>query len=266
MLAAPALLECGRLARSRLSRSASRPGSTALRRLLVHVRGITPVLPDDLQAKVDAAHLPPGLDGRALIGLKLSLAAVAATLAFIAASLSVLPAAPVFMLLLPTAGFLAPDLVLGRRARRISREAVAEVPDFADRLHLAVSAGLPPLSAAAIASERRAGLFSREVAVAVAAAQAGLPFAASLERLVRRCPGPEVRSIAAALRRSQEQGTDIAPVLLDISESARREASLRLRDRAQRAAPKIQLAVALLLVPAAMALIAAALLSGLFKA
>ena len=93
-----------------------------------------------------------------------------------------------------------------------------------------------------------------------------MPLARALERVVRRCPVPEVRSLAAALVRSQEQGTDIAPFLDEVARGARRRRSLVLRDRAQKAAPKIQLAVALLLVPAAMALVAAALVSGLFSA
>ena len=264
-LVAPALLEASGLLWSAWRMSARRPAGGLARHLLPAARGLARVYPEDLRSKVDAAHLPLGLDSAAMMGIKVSLAAATGALLFVAASFSVLPAAPLFLLLMPAAAFVAPDTLLARRARRVRSEVLAELPELADRLHLAVCAGLPPLRAAAAAARKGAGPLSRELVAATVAAQAGVPFAAALDRMTRRCPAPEVRSIAAALIRSQQQGSDISSLLIDVSRSARRESSRRLRDRAQKAAPKIQLAVALLLVPAAMALIAAALLSGLFS-
>lgn len=251
----------GRLRRRRTPRRW--PAATWALRVAGVLRGATGTPPDDLQARLDAAQLPGDIDASALMALKVGLAVCAGATAFVAASLEAFVAAPLVLLAAPVCGFLLPDLILRRRARRIGREVAAEVPELADRLHLAISAGLAPLAAAAIAGGASEGTLSRELSRAAATACAGEPLAGALERLVRRCPAPGARSIAAALLRSQEQGTDIAPALLAIAESARRDASLRLRDRAQRASPKIQLVVALLLVPAAMCLIAAALISGL---
>lgn len=235
-----------------------------MRRGAAAARRFARVPPDDLRARVDAAHLPGPVDAGVVMGAKLVIALGLAGTVVIADSLGSLPAAPLLMVVAPVAGFLFPDLVLGRRARRIASRIRAEVPELADRLHLAVSAGLAPLRAAAVAAAPGQGPLSRELAIAAACARSGVPFDAALDRFMRRCPSADARAMAAALLRSQHQGSDIAPVLLAIAEASRREASLRLRDRAQRAAPKIQLAVALLLVPAAMALIAAALVSGLF--
>lgn len=200
------------------------------------------------------------------MGLKLLLAAGAASLAFTAATLSGVPVATVSLLAGPALAFMLPDLVLRRLERRNQARVAAELPDAAARLHLAVAAGLPPARAMAAAGAPGAGPLSCELAGAAAAVEAGLPLAPALERLSNRCPVPEVRSLAAALRRCHEQGSDVAGLLEEIAVASRRREALRIRDRAQKAGPKIQLAVALLLVPAAMCLIAAALLSGLFSA
>lgn len=228
-------------------------------------RAALPV-PEDLGARIGAARLRSGVDVTAVMGMKVLLAAAMGALALAPASLSASGPAVLLLLALPVAGFLSPDAWLAWRSRRVQAAVLAELPDVADRLHLAVTAGLPPVRAAAVACGAGRGPLSGEIAAAAGAAGAGMPLAGALERVVVRCPGPEVRSLVAALLRSQEQGTDIAPFLDDLAREARRRQSLALRDRAQKAGPKIQLAVALLLVPAAMALIAAALTSGLFSA
>ena len=223
-------------------------------------------VPEDLGARIEAARLGAAVDVPAVMWAKVLLAAVAGGLALAPASLA--PSGPSVLLLLafPVAGFLGPDAWLAWRSRRFQVMVLAEVPDVADRLCLAVSAGLAPVRATALACRAGNGPLSGDLAAAADAALAGVPLVEALERVVVRCPVPEVRSLVAALLRSQGQGTDIAPFLDDLARGARRRQSLVLRDRAQKAGPKIQLAVALLLVPAAMALIAAALVSGLFSA
>lgn len=220
--------------------------------------------PGDLQARLDGAHVPTRLDAVTMMGAKLALASMAGVFAFACASVSGSRAALLLLVVLPATAFLAPDILLSRRGRRIRARVLAEVPDVSERLHLAVSSGLPPLRALAVATRGGSGPLGREMAEAAARAQAGVPFSDALARVVTRCPSAEVTALVAALVRCQEQGADIGALLLGISAAARRREALRIKDRAQRAAPKIQLAVALLLVPAALALIAASLVSGLF--
>ena len=223
-------------------------------------------VPEDLGARIEAARLGPSVDVRTVMGAKVLLALAAGALALAPASLSSSGPAVLLLLGLPVAGFLGPDAWLAWRSRRTQVIVLSEVADVADRLCLAVTAGLAPVRATALACRAGSGPLSCELAAAADAALAGVPLAKALARVAARCPVPEVRSLVAALVRSQEQGTDIAPFLDDLARGARRRRSLVLRDRAQKAGPKIQLAVALLLVPAAMALIAAALTSGLFSA
>jgi tight adherence protein C len=66
-----------------------------------------------------------------------------------------------------------------------------------------------------------------------------------------------------AVGRSDRHGSPLGPGLAALAADARAEHARRLHDRAAKAGPKIQLIVALLLVPAVMLLVAAALLSTL---
>ena len=264
VLAGPAVVEVSGLLRAKTRKGQRRAGAClpGVRR----VRRLAGQVPDDLAGRIEAAQLPRSVDARAVMGLKGLLATIAAVAAFAGASLQALPGSTLVLLVAPVLAFLAPDLVLRRMGRRTQGRVAAEVPEVAARLHLAVTAGLPPVKAAAAACAPSGGVLAREMAAAAARVEAGASFPAQLDRLTLRCPDGDVRALAGALRRSQEHGTDISGLLEEIAIASRRRESLRIRDRAQRAGPKIQLAVALLLVPAAMCLIAAALLSGLFWA
>jgi tight adherence protein C len=78
-----------------------------------------------------------------------------------------------------------------------------------------------------------------------------------------RCPLPAAAAFTVALTRADRHGTPLAPALAALAADARGDRARRLDDRAAKAAPKIQLVVALLLVPAVLLLVAAALLGAL---
>jgi tight adherence protein C len=81
--------------------------------------------------------------------------------------------------------------------------------------------------------------------------------------LERRCPAAGIAALCAALRRADRHGAPLAPTLAALAEQARARAAQRTLEGAARAAPQIQLVVALLLVPAVLLLVAAALLPAL---
>ena len=139
----------------------------------------------------------------------------------------------------------------------------AELPDVLDLLRVAVDAGLPASRALAEVGRRRPGLLAGELRAAAARTQAGQPRAEALALLQARCPTPGVAPLVAALGRAERHGAPLGPVLAALAADARALEAQRVRDRAARAAPRIQLAVALLLVPAVMLLVAAALVAGL---
>jgi tight adherence protein C len=176
------------------------------------------------------------------------------------------PAAPgrtaiLVAIALPIAGFLLPDLALERRERRRRRRLIAALPDALDLL--AVSAGSGRGPAAGIEQIARAGQgpLAEEMRLTVAELSCGVPLSAALESLRRRVPGAELATLVAAIERSRKFGSPLADQLRRQASSLRRDGRRAVEERAARAAPKIQLVIALVLVPSVLLMITAGLIA-----
>jgi tight adherence protein C len=163
----------------------------------------------------------------------------------------------------PVAGFLAPDLWLRRRAQRRARTMRGELADVLDLLRVCVEAGQAPAQALAEVGRRHRGALGRELRRAARELALGRPRAQALAALAARCPLGEVAALAAAVARADRHGAPLAPALESLAADARADRSRAIREQASRAGPKIQLVVALLLVPGVMLLVAAALAGAL---
>lgn len=222
-----------------------------------------PAAPGDLAALIDAAGSPGGFDARQLMAIKSFLAI---SFLLVALGFTLLVPSRFWLLLVagaPVGGFLLPDLLLRRRARMRREQLHDELPAIADRILLAVRAGLPLGRALAAASVNASGPLALEITKLDARVALGQSRAAALDHLVRRCPLPEVASLAAAIRRADRNGARLEPALASLAAGVRIDNQRRITERAQGAAPKIQLIVALLLVPAAILCIAAGMIAGL---
>jgi tight adherence protein C len=217
---------------------------------------------------------PRGLAARiAAAGLDVPVGEVVATQAGLAlvcglVVLPLVPAAPgrlgpALLALAPVAGFLTPEASLRRRAKQRRRAIEAELPDVLDLLRVAVAAGLAPRRALAEVGRRHPGTLARELARAAARGQLGEPARRTLDELELRCPAPGIAALVAALRRAERHGAPLAHTLAAQSAEARSRRAARRSEQAAKAAPKIQLVVALLLVPAVLLLVAAALIPAL---
>lgn len=213
--------------------------------------------------RIERAGLKDRVSIGAVLAGKLGGAAMGAMLGGIAA-----PAAPghlglVVMLALPAAGFVAPEALLERAARRRARRLRAALPDALDLLAVGTAAGRSPqrvlgeISTAATPGEPLAA----ELAVAVSDLECGVPQRDAIERLRDRVPGAGLGALAAALERSRRFGSPLADQLHEQATSMRREARRRIEEQAARAAPKIQLVVALVLVPSVLLVIVAGLVA-----
>jgi tight adherence protein C len=233
----------------------------ALSRLAVALLGRRASPPRDLQARLDAAgsEAQPG----DVMAVKLGTAITGALLAVPAAQAAPGRLGVVVLVALPLAGSLAPDLVLRRRSRRRAAALELELADVVELLRVAIDAGLPPVRALAEVGARHDGALGRELARTADAIALGVAQTQALERLRARAPIPGVTALAAALGRAALHGAPPGPALAAIAHDARAERARRLRDRAARAAPQIQLVVALLLVPAVLMLVAAGLAAAL---
>jgi tight adherence protein C len=217
-----------------------------------------------LAARIDAAGLRAGA-GEVMVA-KLG-AAPAAGLAVLA----LMPAAPgrlgvTALLAAPAAGYFAPDLWLRARARARARAIEAEQADVLDLLRVAVGAGLAPWRALEEVGRRHPGVLAGELGAAARRVRLGVPRDAALTGLERRCPAAGTHALTAALRRADALGAPPGRALAALAEEARARQARRAAEHAARAAPKIQLVVALLLVPAVLLLVAAALLPAIVPA
>jgi tight adherence protein C len=241
-------------------------GSRLLRLLALLGRRLRPAsapAPGDLRARIAAAGRPGGLGVRELMAAK---AAAAVGGGFVAAVVST--AAPgrlgvAVVLAGPVAGFLAPDVWLARRAARRARRARAELPALLDLLRVSVEAGSSLPRALQEVGARTHGPLAGEWRALGGEVALGIPLDAALRGMAERLPLPEVRSLVAALERARRHGAPLADTLASQASDARVALARHAREEAARAGPKIQLVVALLLVPSVLLLVAAALVAAL---
>jgi tight adherence protein C len=259
MLALAALAEIRRAAAAR-----SNDGGEGEGRSAPVLRGPAAELVERLRLRSRVARA--GLEGRlelpVLLAAKLACAVAGAGFGALVA-----PAAPgrlslLVALGLPAAGFLAPDAMLERRARIRLRRLRGSLPDALDLLATSTAAGRSPVAGLAEISSGT-GPLARELGVLVAETSSGFPQREALAGLRTRVPIREVAALSGLIERSSRYGSPLADQLSDQASALRGAQRRRIEEEAARAAPKIQLAVALLLVPSVLLMIAAGLLANL---
>lgn len=162
---------------------------------------------------------------------------------------------------MPVAGFLAPEAVLQRRARRRQQRLIAALPDALDLLAVGAGTGRGPAAGIEQLASTGEGPLAEELRLTVADLSCGVPLGDALDSLRRRVPGSELATLVASIERSRQLGSPLADQLRDQSSSLRRDSRRAVEERAARAAPKIQLVVALVLVPSVLLMIVAGLIA-----
>ncbi len=215
----------------------------------------------NLPARLRRAGLESRLRLEALL-----LAKLASALGGGIAALAAAPAAPgrtslLVAIAMPAAGFVLPDALLEREARRRRRRLLGALPDALDLIAIGSAAGRNPAAGFAEIARAGNGPLADELRIAVAELECGRPLPEALEGLRERVPGSEIATLCASIERSRRLGSPLADQLRRQSASLRRDQRRSVEERAARAAPKIQLVVALVLVPSVLLMIAAALIA-----
>jgi len=216
-----------------------------------------------LELRIAAAGRPARLSARELMAAKVGGAVLAA---LPGASVGALAPGRLGLLLVvavPIVGFFLPDLWLARRTAARAGAARAELPQLLDLLRVTVDAGAALPSALLAVGERADGPLGGEWRAVGREVSLGVPLADALAGMAARLPLPEVESLGRALDRSRRHGVPLGEALDALATDARSALARRVREDAARAGPKIQLVVALLLVPSVLLLVAAALISAL---
>lgn len=195
--------------------------------------------------------LPPAGLARAQAGLTTAAAALggALTLAF--------PGALAVALALTLGGWLLPSRAVLVRGRTRAARIRAQLPDLLDLLSLCVASGMAVDPALSASAARLRGPLGAELAATLRDMALGATRRAAYEDLERRVPIPEMAQVVAALLQADELGAPLSRTLRAQADALREDRRRRARDQAARAAPAIQLVVALLMVPAALILIVA---------
>jgi tight adherence protein C len=219
--------------------------------------------PADLRGRIEAAGRPAGLGVREVMAAKLAAALLGGLAAMPLAALAPGRLGLVIAPLAPVASFLAPDVWLGRLAADRARRVRRDLPALLDILRVTIEAGGSLAWALRAVGERAEGPLAREWAAVAHEVALGIPLGQALDGLVGRLPQPEIRALVAALARAARHGAPLADTLEAQARAARFALARRIREDAARAGPKIQLVVALLLVPSVLLLVAAALAAAL---
>ena len=239
-------------------------GPRLVRALATFGRGATGrSAPGELSARIAAAGDPGGLGPRELMAAKATVAAGAAVVGSLCSVAAPGRLGLLIMAAAPAAGFLAPDLWLSRRARERARAARRELPALLDLLRVTVNAGASLTAALEEVGARARGPLAAEWRAAAHKAALGVPLSEALGEMGRRLPQPEVAALIAALDRARRHGAPLDATLAGQARDARLALRRAVQEDAAKAGPKIQLVVALLLVPSVLLLVAAALAAAL---
>ena len=242
-------------------------GSTAAVRVLPVASSRIDGLRDSLAARLDVgrrimrAGLGARVSERGFVGAKLAGACVG-----VCAAIAVAPVAPSRLLpilapALVASGFVGPDAWAERIARRRRSAMIGALPDALDLVAVGAATGRTPVALFSEIAKGVAGPLSSELALTIAEIEAGAGQAEALASLRERTGAAELGAVGAALERSRRYGSPLAEQLHAQAQTLRAEEQRRIEERAARAAPKIQLIVAMVLVPSALLAIAAALIA-----
>ncbi len=169
-------------------------------------------------------------------------------------------AALVLLPVLVGLGLLLPGRAIAVRERERRRALVRELPDLLDLLGICVEAGMALDPALELASGRLGGVLGDEIGRVLHDLSLGTPRAAAYRALTERVGAPEMARTVGALLQAEELGAPLSRALEGQAEALRASRRQDARERAARAAPKIQLVVAMVMVPAVLLLVIGVLL------
>lgn len=246
----------GEAASSRLHRFASVRARRSLRG-----GGLTAYMTGDASARLLRAGLEERVSAPALVAAKFAAALLAIPPAVVAAP--VLPGRLGLIVLVgvPAASFVAPDVLVERAAGARRERIAASLPDALDLMATGAATGQGVGRLIESATGVSSGPLREELGRAVAAIECGKSKEEALRALALRARGSELAVVATALERSRRHGSPLSRTLHEQAGSLRSEQRRRITERAARAAPKMQLVVALLLVPAVLLTVAAAIVA-----
>ena len=236
------------------------PIVSGMRRLGESTRHMLPnALVDGLEVRLVQAGHPGGLDLPRLIGVKVTLAAIAALVLLVNGQ--VLPA-----VVAATTLFFLPDYwVLSKRDER-QAAIQADVADIVDQLTIVVEAGLGFDAALARVAATTDGALTDELRRTLSDIRAGVPRAQALRALADRAQVVEVRQLVTALLQAQKHGVPMAQTLRIQSAEMRQKRTQHTEEKAAKLPVKLIFPIVVCFLPAFMIITLVPSLMSVFRA
>jgi tight adherence protein C len=158
--------------------------------------------------------------------------------------------APLLAPVLAGCGFLLPDVLLVRLARRRIEQADREMPLLLDLLAAASSAGLSGQLALRRAIESTEGPLSEELAEVIRSVDLGARWRDELRSASDRLPLPDLRRAADTMARAESLGSSLADALSELATEVRDARRSAATERARKAPVKMLFPLVFLVLPA----------------
>jgi tight adherence protein C len=211
-----------------------------------------------IRRKLDSAGRPGGMSVQGYAGRKAGYTIIMGG----AGALFVLRANLVLGALCIGFGWFYTDIWLSGVARARQARIERDLPDFLDILAVTVAAGVAFRSALERVSEALEGPLSEEIMTALRQMELGMSRRQALEGVRGRNSSESLNQFVTALLQAEELGVPLADALGNLAEDMRRSFYQAARRRAAKASPRVSLIVSTVIVPGAIILIVASVISG----
>jgi tight adherence protein C len=204
-----------------------------------------------IQRRLDLAGRPHGMNLERYAEVKAATVAIGVVMAILFVIAGSWPAALLWLAFT----WIGVDFWLSRTGRRRQGRIERDLPDFVDILSITVRAGTGYRAALERVAGSLTGPAAEEVLATLRQMDLGATRREAFEALRRRNSSETLDAFVAAQLQAEELGVPLADALAAIASDTRRSAAQDARRRAQRAAPRVSLIAATLLLPATMLLI-----------
>jgi tight adherence protein C len=147
-------------------------------------------------------------------------------------------------------GFVAPDFVVGSRARRRRERMRAELPDALDLLAVSVEAGLGFDGAIAKLTEQSEGPLAEEFALTLSEMRIGESRSEALKKLAERAATPEIAAFVRAIIQADQFGISLGRILRVQATDTRLRRQAAAEERAMKAPIKMLFPTVAFIFPA----------------
>jgi tight adherence protein C len=147
-------------------------------------------------------------------------------------------------------GWMAPVVLITRRARLRTERIDYELPELIDLLVVTLEAGLSFLASLHMAASRITGPLGAELRLMLQEQRMGLAVNDALESMLRRCETPALRTFVRSVLQGESLGVSTGQIMRNLAVEMRKRRRAKAEERAQKAPIKILFPLIFLIFPA----------------